>query len=367
MGDNVISGKPVAKENKPNITIREAIRADNDGLVLLTSLTPMKGDISIRIDRKPDFFRLLEMRGQSFVVIAEVNNSIIGSSSASAVEAFIDGQPETVFYLGDFKIHPDYRRSTVAMRIGRVVLQKLESLNADLLFCTVAYGNDAVLPFVKGRAFLPPAEEAGIFHVFQIIPTPFKTSNTKYQLEEGSFTSSGLGFFNSYMKKFQFGHIYSESSFNNSILITASFQGRLVAAISLVDTMEAKQNVLIRMPFYMKSIVKAIGAINTIFMVMRLPEIDRAVRILYIKSFACEPGYAEAIKLLLGRARNVAYEKGYTFLSVGIHAKDPFLKLFSGYPKFTFKSMGFVASLKGSKDKIQSILRGIPFEDYSLV
>jgi Acetyltransferase (GNAT) family len=357
----------VGTKTKANIIIKEATRSDNEGLVYLTSLTPMKGNISIRIDRKPDFFRLLEMRGLSFVIVAELNNDIIGSYSASAVDVFIDGKQEQVYYLGDFRVHPDHRKSTIAARLAKAMLQKLESLNADLLFCTAAYGNDDVIPFFKGRAFIPLAKEVGIFNVLQIIPTPFKTRTAKYHVEEGPFASSGVSFFNNFMTKFQLGSVYSESSLENTTLITASFNNTVIAAITLFDAGHAKQNVLIRLPLYLKSIFKLINAIKTILPVVTLPEINEVVRILYIKSFACEPGHEQALKSLLGRARNIAYEKKYTFLAVGIHEKDPFIKIFSNFPKFTFKSRGFITSLKGRKEKIDSILKGIPFEDYSLV
>lgn len=327
----------------------------------------MKGNISIRIDRWPDFFRLLEMRGHSFVMVAVLNNNIIGSYSASAVNVYIDGMPETVYYTGDFKVHPDFRRTTVALRLARAVLQRLESINADLLFCTAAYGNDSVTPFFKGRAFLPPAEEVGIFKVFQIIPSPFKAKRAKYDLAEGPFESSSLSLFDNFIKRFQLGPVYSESSFEDTTLITASLNNELVAAMTLIDVREAKQNVLIRLSFYLKSIIKLISVLNAVLHFIRLPKINEAVKILYIKSFACKPGHDEALKLLIGRARNLAYEKKYTFLAVGIHQRDPFQKLFYKYPKFTFKSIGFVASLKHNNDKIESILKGIPFEDYSLV
>jgi hypothetical protein len=223
------------------------------------------------------------------------------------------------------------------------------------------------MPFFKGRSFLPTFEAVGIFNVLQIIPTLFKTRNTKYHLEEGSFVSSGVSFFNNFMKNFQFGLVYSESSFENTTLITASFNNTVVSAITLFDAGPAKQNVLIRLPFYLKSVVMAISALNAISPIVRLPKINNVVRILYIKSYACESGHEKALKLLIGRARNIAYEKKYNFLAIGIHENDPFLKIFSGYPKFTFKSMGFATSLKDNKEKIKSILSGIPFEDYSLV
>jgi|GEM_PF-3766278 len=45
-------------DNSP-IIIRETTFHDNEGLLQLTSLTPMQGNISLRVDRKPDFFGLL--------------------------------------------------------------------------------------------------------------------------------------------------------------------------------------------------------------------------------------------------------------------------------------------------------------------
>jgi hypothetical protein len=352
---------------KAKIVIREATRDDNEGLVELTSITPMKGNISLRIDRRPDFFRLLEMRGKSIVLVAASENTIIGSVSAAATEVFLDGKPETVYYLGDFKVHPDHRGSLLAARIARALYQKLGSMDADLLFCTAAYGNDDVSPFFMGRAFCPPAGKAGIFHVLQIIPTPVKARNSKYHLREDLPPSSSLSFFNNFMKKFQPGPVYTDKSFENTSLINASFNNRVVSAISLADISFAKQNVLIGLPVHLKCIFSVINALKTILPVVTLPVINDPVRILYIKALAFEPGYEEALKSLVGRARNIAWEKKYSFLAIGIHEKDPVLKILAGYPKFTFKSMGFVASMKGKNDKINSILGGIPFEDYSLV
>jgi GNAT superfamily N-acetyltransferase len=350
-----------------HIIIREGTYSDNEELVNLTSLTPMKGNISLRIDRNPDFFRLLELRGPSFVIVAESDHQLIGSYSASAVNVFISGQPETVYYLADFKVHPDYRNLKIAVRLAKAMLQKLDDINADLLFCTAAFGNADVMPFLKGRASLPLATEVGMFRVMQIIPTPIRKRSNKYLLAEEPIISSTVSFFNDFMKNYQLAPVHSESSFENNLILTASFKSELVAAIALFDTASAKQNVVIRLPFILKSIVAFTNIINTVYPLLRLPETNKAVKILYIKEFGCKPGHDKALKLLIAKARNLAYEKKYTFLSIGIHQKDPLSKVFSRYPKFIFKSMGFLASLKGNNEKINNIIRGIPFEDYSLV
>ena len=350
-----------------NIIIREGTRADNEGLINLTSLTPMIGKISLRIDRNPDFFRLLELRGSSFVIVAELNGNIIGSYSASGYTVLINGEPETAYYLADFKVHPDHRKSTVAARLARAMIQRLESVNADLLFCTAVFGNRDVMPFFRGRALFPAADDAGIFRVLQILPTPFRPRTERFQMARVPVEESVVGFFNDFMKHYQLAPVYSGSSFEDSTLITAALKNETVAALALFDAGTAKQDVLTGLPFFLKILVGLTGAVNFIFPVARLPKINEPLRILYIKSFAFKPGHEEALKPLIRMARNMAFEKNYTFLAIGIHEKDPFLKIFSGYPKFIFKSMGFLTSLKNNAGKISDIQGGVPFEDYSLV
>lgn len=130
-----------------NIVIREATRSDNQGLLELTSITPMVGKIAIRIDRVPDFFRLVELRGPSLVMVAEKDHTIIASYSISFQKVYVNGKPENLSYLADLKVHPYYRKSTIAMRLVRAAFHKISESGADLLYCTVASGNEAVLPF----------------------------------------------------------------------------------------------------------------------------------------------------------------------------------------------------------------------------
>ena len=65
------------------IEYRLANKSDNIKLLELTSSVSMDGDISLRIDRNPDFFKILELRGESLVVIAEENQKIIGAVCSS--------------------------------------------------------------------------------------------------------------------------------------------------------------------------------------------------------------------------------------------------------------------------------------------
>lgn len=327
----------------------------------------MESEIAIRIDRKPDFFSLLKLRGESSVIVAESAGRIIGSFSVSRNWVFINEQPELICYIGDFKVLPEYQKTTVAIRLAKAIFQKLEQWDADLVFCTTAFGNNAIAPFFKGRAWIPPAECVGVFDVMQLIPIPFVWKKSNYLLKEEIVSSDIIAFFNDFSKHYQFGMIHSDDSFNHGALLTASLNGDLSAAIFLSDVESSKQNVLIRLPMYLKGVAAIIRLIGLVFPLVKIPKEGEPVRILYIKSFSCKPGCEDALKQLVNKARNRAFKEKYHFLNIGIHRKDPIRNVFASCLKFNFKTLGYVWSRKGGRPKLNDILDGVIQEDYSVV
>jgi len=349
------------------IKIREATEADNPGLINLTSLTPMKGEISIRIDRHPDFFRLLKRRGNCIVYVMEKDEEIIGSFSAAEVKCFINGKQSIVYYIADLKIHPIIQKTVYTVRLISVLYDHLVKKDADIVFCTVAYGNDEVLPFFNGRAGLPRFKNIGIFTVFQMIPFPQARINNHYHIEQSTIDNDLLSLYNEYAKKYQFGHLLNKHSLDSTINYSIKLDGDYKAAISLVDVGDAKQNVIIKLPTPIRILVKFMNCISRILPIFHLPHPNEPIKILYIKAFAWKDDYKDAFKILIDKAMETAYRRKYNFLSIGLHEKDLLQKTFSRKMKFTFKSIGLVTSLQGNTGTIEDIMNGIPFEDYSLV
>jgi hypothetical protein len=70
---------------------------------------------------------------------------------------------------------------------------------------------------------------------------------------------------------------------------------------------------------------------------------------------------------MLNHARNVVYDKDYSFVSIGVHERDPLNKCLAATFKLTFKSAGMLLTIKNNQQLIEKVKQGIPFEDYSLV
>jgi len=349
------------------VSIRLTKKSDNDGLLKLTSMTPMNGEISIRIDRQPDFFRLLNRRGQSHVVVAEANGMIVGCISAARVLVHVNGKPTSIHYLGDLKVHPDYRGTGLAARLLKSMHLILLKTDSNLIFCTAAYGNDKVMPFFNGRAGLTKAVPLGIFKVYQILPSPRQRKTSRYVVNPEYDLPALTRFYNGYFRQYQFGPIFQRDSLREAQHWVAKSDDEIKASISLVDVGDSKQNVLVRLPFFLGNLVTFIRFIGRVVPTVNLPERNKPIRILYVKAFAYAKGHEEALAQLIQKARNISFEGGYHFLTIGIHERDPLTGIFVKYPKFTFKSMGFVVGLKNGKDDISHLTQGVPYEDYSLV
>src|ERR1022692_1257280 len=142
--DLVVPSAPRALRDR--IEIRPAGEADNEGLLALTRITPMAGTISLRIDRDPDFFALLRLRGTSKVFVAARGRQVIGCLSVALRTAYISGAPETIAYIGDMKVHPSFSGSLVAVRLVKALEADMRRTGIDLGFCVVANGNHRVMP-----------------------------------------------------------------------------------------------------------------------------------------------------------------------------------------------------------------------------
>lgn len=347
--------------------IRPARRGDNEGLLSLTAMTPMDGEISIRSDRYPDFFRLLERRGPARVMVAEEDGEIVGSVSAARVPVFVEGAGEYVHYLGDLKVHPSRRGTGLSARLLKAMVHDMLAGEADLVLSTAAYGNDKVLPFFGGRAGLPPAIAMGVFRVYQLLPSRRAEDAGSYEIGEEPEHPDLHLFYNASFREYQFGPIIGPGTLRDAHHWVARAGGEIQAAISLVDIGDSRQNVIIGLPPLLEGLVTALRAVRRVAPVVDLPAKNTAIRTLHIKALACRTGREDALDSLIRKARNLAAEEGYHFVAIGLHERDPLGLRLARIPKFTFKSLGFLAGLRRGPGELARLTKRVPYEDYSLV
>ena len=349
------------------INFRLATSNDNQQLIELTAASGMMGEISLRIDRKPDFFSLLKMRGETKVFVALDGDTIIGSLCVSLQEVYVGGQIFPLYYIGDFKVAESYRNKGIGLQLCNELANYVVPVGADLGFLNVSKGNDKPFSFFKDRPGIPDFENIGIFKIHQFIGKKGKTRHPKYAVESTTVSDEVIEFLNAHYCKYELGSVITKEKLEGTEIFMIRKEKKIMAAMCLIDTMHVKQNVVTRLSWKMRSLVMLINTISHLAGISKMPLLNEPIRMIYIKYLAVNDQDEQLVKLLIDHARNIVYEKTYSFASIGLHEKDPFNTCFSGLMKVTFNSVGMLVSIKNNRSLIETVKKGIPFEDYSLV
>ncbi len=360
------------------IEIRQADEADNDGLLALTKVTPMGGTIALRIDRDPDFFALLRMRGESVVYVAVRGREVIGCISAALRTAYISGVPETTAYVGDMKVHPRFSGSRVALRLIQALEAYLRSAGIDLCFSVVADGNQRAMPLFEGRLGIPRWVPLGRFLVDEFAPSPFKGRSERYSIEpaQASALPAIVELLDRFHRSRQFAPRLAEDEIARALsngaeepfprTLVALSGSKVVATLTLCDASAAKRNVLLNAPPLLRGALALLRVAAAPFPGFRIPRMGDSLKLLSVRYAACEDGHAPALRALLKLGQAEVFRHRYTFLSLGLHERDPLRSLVVGIPKFSFSSLGFATSLT-SPGRLARLAEGVPFEDFALV
>ena len=349
------------------IKFRLATTDDNQQLIELTAASGMMGDIALRIDRKPDFFSLLNMRGETKVFVALDNDIIIGSLCVSLQQVYVGEQILPLAYIGDFKIAASYRNKGIGLQLCNEVADYLVLIGADLAFLNFSKGNTKPVSFFKNRPAIPDFDKIGVFNIYQFVGRKKNSFHPHYKIESTPATDEIINFLNSHYCKYELGPVITKEKLSGSIVFSIQHKNKLVAVMCLTDTMQVKQNIVMKLTWKMKYLLKILNSVSGITGFSKMPLLNEPVQMMYIKYLAVNNLENTLIKLLINHARNIVYKRSYSFISIGLHKKDPINYSFSGLFKLTFNSVGMLLSLKNNRTLIEKVKQGIPFEDYSLV
>lgn len=127
------------------LQLRDATETDNAALIDLTTACPMNGEISLRMDRSPDFFALNRLEGDParVGVATDAAGRIVGCVAVARRSSYLNGEESAVAYVSDLKVHPSARGSGAADLLtgyARQVSRELCGNDATML-CTILAGN----------------------------------------------------------------------------------------------------------------------------------------------------------------------------------------------------------------------------------
>jgi hypothetical protein len=150
--------------------VRDATARDNEQLIALAAGCPMVGDVSLRIDRGPDFFALNRLEGTRWKVgVAERDGTIIGCVAISERRTFVNGRESRTGYASDLKVHPAHRDTLVADELSRYCERECADLPpAAPVLITVLAGNRSMERRLAGPRGVPQLKRIGTIRTHSI-------------------------------------------------------------------------------------------------------------------------------------------------------------------------------------------------------
>lgn len=347
------------------IMVRTATQRDNAQLAELTKLTPMKGRISICIRRYPDFFSILYKRGEPHVFVAVENETVIGCVSIVKEEMVLQDKLIPSYYLCDLKVHPDHRNKKIATIMCEQMHNYLLEKDADILVSIVADGNYKVMPIMYGKGGIGGGRSLGKITVYQFLP------KNKFSAGEYTIESTNDELILKMYQKFYTRYVLHPPIRPEYIKDCKNFiavkDGEPVAAVSLYDPILLKQNVIISAPWYLMVALWTLKTIIPRRKISYLPRIGEPINILYVKGFSVAEGQEKALISLINFSREIAFNKGYTFLSLSLHENDRLKKYITKIRSFSFNSIPMIGSLKTNSTLLDTLKDGNIYEDFSIV
>lgn len=360
------------------IIIRPARPDDNDGLLDLTRATPMPGAISLRIDRDPDFFALLRMRGEALVYVATCDGRVIGSISGTIHAAYVNGVAERVAYVGDLKVLPEFAGRRISVRLIATLQERLRAEGIDLTYNVVAKGNERVSKFTAKKHVSRGVVALGDFINDEILASPFAKRSKRYSIGEPSREDlpAIVELIDRVRRKRMFGrHVTlaelervtdATGNLDFAKILVAREAGCIKATLTVEDTGLFKRNVLMSAPPVLRAVLSVLRLARIAIPKLNVPRVGDSLAMLYVRYMACEDGHEEAFVPLLAEARAEAFRRGSSFVSVGLHENDPYRAAVSGLPRFTFRSVAVSNSIF-TTDRVRDLTALVPFEDFALV
>ncbi len=323
---------------------------DNAAILELSHRCPQDGDIEAYPDRSPDFRRIhRQLSDKSYHIVARNGNSLIGAFGAVYTDLYYKNTRYDSAFLLDFKVHPDYRRSTVAFRIVKETVRHMREVNKTrLAVATFLKNNDHSLIFTKSRAGVPDAQYLGDFRLFNIVP--LKKQAISGHFEIGHPTEEDIPalveLYNKFYSAYKLAPRMTEDLlryYTTEIegmglgqFWVAREQGAIKAVVCAWEEDNYKRWFVTRMSRKMKMVSFAMSALRQVFRVpapLREGSPTKHISMVMCAHDNCIVG----IRDLFRSVNNFYRGREYTVLQTHFNDKDPVnaaLKGFIGFPVY---------------------------------
>ncbi|HET7553928.1 MAG TPA: hypothetical protein VFK04_21735 [Gemmatimonadaceae bacterium] len=331
----------IATSTRGGFAVREATPCDNEALVALAAACPMRGAISLCVDRAPDSFALNRLEGDRWRVGVAVTGGgdLVGCIAVATRTAYVSGTPTLVAYVSDLKVHPAHRNGAVADALSAYASGASRELGGDdvPISLTILAGNRAMERRVEGPRGLPVLRRVATIRAHAVsllwrraIPYSSVTvvRGTEHDLEEMA------ALWKSVAPRRQLAPLYDADSLAawvqaapaldlGAYLIARRRDGRLAGFLGMWDQTEFKQLRVIDYSARLAAFRVGFNTVAPLIGAAALPSVGAPLRHLTAVHVCVAPDEPHVLRALLLHAYAAARGRGYAFFTVGLDVRDP--------------------------------------------
>ncbi|MCP4210774.1 MAG: hypothetical protein GY764_04775 [Halieaceae bacterium] len=325
-----------------DFTIEQATPDDDPAIRRLLANNPVPGSITVTYEREPNYFWGCDTMGplcQVFVARHNPTGQVAGVACLATRPLYVNGQIETVGYLGQLRVDEPFRGRWLVSRAFRFFHQLQIDSETTGYITTIIEGNIQAegLLVKRARRHFPLYQALDrICTAVVIVGRPKKNHASPYDIRRGSKQnlSAIVSFLGRHSSTKQFFPLFTEADFSTGSTTRGfqiedfllAYQGEtLVGVIGLWDQSDYKQTTVQSYNNSLRRIKPFFNLGGRLLGFKPLPAPGQPLHFAYA-SFICVAENNPAIfKLLLRQVYNLTAQRGYAYLMVGLSERDPLL------------------------------------------
>ncbi|MBI3967925.1 MAG: hypothetical protein HY329_19985 [Chloroflexi bacterium] len=364
---------------------RLATAEDDPEIRRLLASSPMPGRIGLTFEREPNYFLGCGTMGrfhQVLVIRHRSSGELAGLACRATRPLFVNGQPEEVGYLGQLRVDPRFQGCWLVTRAFDALRRAHADGRVAGYITTITEENAparGVLVERPRRTFPTYREVDRLWTLALVLQRRARVCEQRtYELETGSPADLAAiaGFLREHGARKQFFPVYGEADFRDGPttrgfrsdnFVIARRNGAIAGVLGLWDQSAYKQTVVRSYGGVLRWARPLYNGASRLTGAPCLPRPGEAIRSVYA-SFVCVAENDPAIfRALVGCAYALAAGRGFSFLLVGLSARDPLLDVAREYRHIAYASRLYTVCWKGAGDFHERIDDRVPYVEIAML